>query len=360
MKKSALLRKFSDRLKSSIPGLPPGTEIKPGRKQKDRSSFRLITYSKNQVTVRDPVGYEDWAPDTPETVSWLHISGLADHESILKYLNEFKAHPLLIEDIFNVMHRPKFEDGSSYLFLTLKYPKVSEDKEYIELEQISILCNTHQVISITEDDLAVLKSIEERIHNPQARFRRLRGDYLFYALTDLIVDLYKPALESLNDMQLELEEEILEKNDPDQLAQIQKIRKSLILFRQHITPLKESIQELLDSKPETLDQNQVKYFKDILDHIRLAQDQLQSIREQNANLTETFLGLQGHRMNEVMKTLTIIATIFIPLTFIAGIYGMNFEWMPELTYRLGYPAVWIVMLLTVALLIRYFRRKRWL
>ena len=360
MKKISLIRKFAERINLSASGLAPGTEIKSKRSQKSATTFEEITYDKEKVETNPLGGYMSLAKPKDNQISWLRISGMDNHQQIHQYLSDFGAHPLVIEDIFNVMHRPKVEDFDHYVFMTLKYPKISADSEKIELEQVSLLHDENRVISISEDDIPSLSIISDRIANPESRFRRMKADYLFYSLVDLVVDLYKPALETLYEIQLELEETMMEKNDPAQLAHLQKIRKVLILFRQNLLPLKEAVMQVIREKPRLLDQNQIKYFRDVLDHIQLALDQINSNTEQNSNLTDTFLGLQSFRMNEVMKTLTIIATIFIPLTFIAGIYGMNFDHMPELHYKFGYPIIWGVMLLTVIGLMIFFRRKKWL
>lgn len=360
MKKLSLFRKFSDQINFSRSGLSPGTQVQAQRHQKSNTVFRTISYSANLMETTDAATFVLPKEEAGKMIHWIAISGLQNHEEILKCLNHYGIHPLVAEDIFNVLHRPKIEDLDDYLFMTLKYPKIKEGNEHILFEQVSILQMENVLISISEDDIPVVSKLEARINNGQSRFRRLGADYLMYSIIDLITDLYQPALETLDEMQLDLEEQMLEKGTEQDLTVLQAVRKNLIFFKQNLLPLKEALSSIITDKPKLIDQNQIKYFRDILDHIHLALDQIQSLREQNINLTETYLGLQSFKMNEVMKTLTIIATIFIPLTFLAGIYGMNFDHMPELHHPFGYPAVWIVMLATVIGLLIYFRRKKWL
>lgn len=359
MNKRSLIKKFSERVILSRSGLPPGTQTIARRQQKEKTDFVYINYSKTEFGESSGSSFKDIGDIRTDEIIWIQITGLKDNEEVLKCLNHFAIHPLVMEDIFNVMHRPKYEDLSDYLFFTLKYPKSKPGSEVLIFEQISIIQSKNVLISLSEDEIPEIEKITERIKNPQSRFRRLGVDYLTYTIIDLITDLYQPALEALDDILLDLEEEFSDKGLAAHLSQMQSVRKNLIIFKQNVIPVKEFIQLIIADRPKLIDQNQHKYFRDILDHLHLALDTIQSLRDQNSNLMDTWLGLQSFHMNEVMKTLTIIATIFIPLTFIAGVYGMNFIHMPELSWKYGYFGVLALMFLVSVVLIIYFRRKKW-
>lgn len=339
---------------------PPGTVVEPNQIKREDTDFQYTYYTKEAFGTKN---FKEFSPDQlePDPVNnWIHINGMKNHQNILSCLHYFGVHPLVQEDIFNLLHRPKFESQEKSLFLTLKMPRFDAGTKELDFDQFSIIQTSTNLISIAETDIPELDLIIERIQNPSSRFRRFGPDYLNYALIDLIADQFIPIISQIDSVHVDLEEEISLKTDAKQLERLQIQKKNLILMRQNLLPIRDLVLALLKESHELIHPNQIKYFKDVLDHLHLSVDQLQSLKDQNANLMETYLGLQSMKMNEVMKTLTIIATIFIPLTFMAGIYGMNFDNMPELHWTNGYFVLLSAMLLVAILLLLFFRRRKWL
>ena len=342
-------------------GLPPGTLVHVGEKKAEKVRIRIIDYDEAQFEEKEAKTVEECFPfkDTP-TVTWINIDGLHDIEIIEKIGKHFGLHPLLLEDILNTEQRPKMEDHEDYLFIVLKMLYYDEEKHDITAEQVSIILGSNFVISFQEREGDVFKFIRERIRNGKGRIRKVGSDYLAYALVDAIVDNYFIILEKLGEKIEEMEEELVTNPTPETLQTIHHLKRGMIFLRKSVWPLREVISALERGEPTLIHESTGIYLRDLYDHTIQVIDSIETFRDMVSGMLDIYLSSVSNKMNEVMKVLTIIATIFIPLTFIAGIYGMNFQYMPELGWRWGYPAVWFVIGTILIVMVVYFRRKRWL
>jgi magnesium transporter len=305
--------------------------------------------------VEDVFPYRD-----SSNVTWINITGLADVGIIEKIGTHFNLHPLILEDILNTGQRPKTEDYGDYVFVVLKMLYFGEETTKITAEQVSIVLGENYVLSFQETRADIFDPLRERLRNPNSRIRKMDAGYLAYGLMDAIVDNYFLMLENVGEYIDDLERDLIENPDRETLEDINYIKGEMIFLRKYVWPLREVISNLerIDS-PFIRDQTSV-FLRDLYDHTVQIIDTVETYKEMLSGMLELYLSNVSNRMNEVMKILTIIATIFIPLTFIAGIYGMNFEYMPELHWKRGYPAVLLLMVLIFLSMIYYFKRKKWL
>ena len=308
----------------------------------------------------DPTVDEVLALRDTETVSWINISGLQDVDLIRRLGDHFGIHPLVQEDIANTNQRPKIEEFDQHLFVALKM--IYEDAAPSELvfEHVSLIIGPRYVLSFQETPVDVFGPVRERLRGTRGRIRTLGADYLGYALLDVIIDHYFVVLERYGSRSEELEEEILDDPTVQTQEKINALRRSLIHMRRSVWPVREILGRLERLESPLIDAETRPFLRDAYDHAVQVVDVVESLRDLVSGLTDLYMTVLSNRMNEIMKVLTIIGTIFIPLTFVAGIYGMNFEYMPELGYRYGYPIVWGVMLLVAAMLLLFFRRRDWI
>jgi magnesium transporter len=272
----------------------------------------------------------------------------------------FGIHPLIMEDILHTGQRPKGEDLGDYLFIVLKMIYHDEEKDEVIGEQLSLILGPNYVISFQEREGDVFNPIRERIRNAKGRIRKAGADYLAYVLVDAIVDHYFAILEELGGTIESLEEELVTNPRPETLQTIHTLKRELIFLRKSVWPLREVISGLEREESPLITEPTGIYLRDVYDHTIQVIDTIETYRDMVSGMLDIYLSSLSNRMNEVMKVLTMIATIFIPLTFIAGIYGMNFKFMPELEWHWGYPMALVVMLLIVGSMFIYFRRKKWL
>jgi magnesium transporter len=272
----------------------------------------------------------------------------------------FELHPLVLEDILNTEHRPKCEDCDDYFFIVLKMLSLDDGTEEIRAEQVSIILGPAYVLSFQEREGDVFDGVRQRIHNGKGRLRALGPDYLAYALIDSVVDSYFAILEKIGDRIEALEEELIVDPDPTTLQKIHRFKRQMILLRKSVWPLREIVGELQREESPLIRASTGIFLRDVYDHTIHVVDTVETFRDIISGMLDLYLSSISNRMNEVMKVLTIMATIFIPLTFIAGIYGMNFEFMPELKWRWGYAGVWFVMVGVFAALLLYFKKRKWL
>lgn len=343
-------------------GLPPGSLIYTGDKKVDRIRIDLIDYSEVSFEEKEIENIEQCAlyKEKP-TTTWVNIEGIHDTQIIQKTGEIFQIHSLLLEDILNTNQRPKAEDFGEYLFFTLKMLRYNEPHKEILFEQVSFILGKNYVISFQEGiEGDLFDSIRERIKNNKGTIRKKGTDYLVYLLIDAVVDHYYEIIEHLDETIEELEASIMSGRSNDSIAQIQKLKKDLIYLRKSIYPLREAIAYLLRGESHLIHSNTLRYFRDVYDHTIYVFENLETYRDILTGLLEVYLSSLSNKMNVVMKMLTIISTIFIPLTFIVGVYGMNFDYMPELREKWAYPAVWVIMITLSVSMIIYFRRKRWL
>lgn len=347
--------------KSEKTGLPPGSIIHIGEKKIDRVKIDLIDYSADKLDIKPLVSIEEaYALCDTDTVSWINIIGLHDPNVLTGMGTHFGIHPLTLEDIVNTEQRPKLEIFDEYIFTVLKMVFYNKEKEEIELEQLSIILGKNYVITFQEQEGDIFDPIRHRIQTMKGRIRKRGADYLSYALMDVVIDNYYLILENMDETIDILEEKIIE--DPDKSIQfkIQKLKKDLLLLGKTLWPLREVINHLNKQELELFEDTTNPYLQDLYDHAIQVVDILETFRETVSGMMDLYLSNISNRMNEVMKVLTIIASIFIPLTFVVGIYGMNFENMPELKWSFGYPLIWAIMVLIGVILVIFFKKRKWI
>jgi len=340
-------------------GLPPGTLVHIGERKAEQVKITIIDYDESQVQEKIAEKIEECFPfkDKP-TVTWINIDGIHKVEVIEKIGNCFNLHPLILEDILNTGQRPKIEDFGEHIFLVLKMLYYLEKE--ITIEQVSLILGPNFVISFQEREGDVFNNIRERIRNNKGRIRKMGADYLAYSLLDAIVDGYFVILEKVGEEIEDIEEKLIKNPTPKTVQIIHNLKREMISLRKSVWPLREVVGVLERGESSLIKKTTGVYLRDVYDHTIQVIDTIETYRDMISGMLDIYLSSISNRMNEVMKILTIIATIFIPLTFIAGIYGMNFRFMPELGWRLGYPAVLFIMVIIGIVMLFYFRRKKWL
>lgn len=338
-------------------GLAPGTMVFTGTQKVEALSFELIQYNETELTSQTLDTKKN--PElNPETVNWLNVTGLHDTHAIENLGKHFNLHPLTLEDLVSVGQRPKVEAFDDYLFITLRMLSLKNDK--LDNEQLSIILKDNTVITFQERSGDVFAPLRDRLSKAKGRIRKLKADYLAYALMDVTVDHYFAVLEHYSDQIETLEQVILESPTPKALEQVNQLKRELLFFKKSVWPLRELINALIREESGLLSQDVQAFLRDLHDHAIQVIDSVETLREMLTGLHDFYLSSLSNKMNEVMKVLTIISTIFIPLGFLAGVYGMNFEHIAELQWRWAYPTFWLVILSLVTLMLLYFKRRDWL
>lgn len=340
--------------------LPPGTLVYTGEKKVNGAKITVIDYDEKQFQEKVIKSVEECLPfkDTP-TVTWVNIDGLQDVGLIEKIGREFNIHPLALEDILMVGQRPKYEDFEKYLFVALKMLMLDEKNSEITSEQVSLIVSSNFVISFQETEGDVFNPIRARLRNAKGRIRKEGADYLAYSLIDTIVDNYFSILEKIGEDVESIEEELVTNPTPKTLQIIHDLKRQTISLRKSVWPLREIINGLERGEIPVIKKTTRIYLRDVYDHTIQVIDTVETLRDMISGMLDIYLSSVSNRMNEVMKVLTIIATIFIPITFISSLYGMNFKYMPELNWHWGYFGALSVMLAVVVVMLSYFKRKRW-
>ncbi len=354
------MRKFTDRV-SRKAGLAPGTLVHVGEKRTEKPKITLIDYDRDnyQEKVVEDIGECFPFRDKP-TVSWINVDGIHQVDIIEKLGRHFGLHPLVMEDIVHTGQRPKIEDHDKYIYIVLKMLWFSDDDTDVKAEQVSIILGQDFVLSFQELEGDTFDPVRERLRNLKGKIRFMGADYLAYALMDSIVDNYFIIIERFGEIIGELEDDVIERSEPQTLQNIHDLKKEMIYLRRSVWPLREVISTLERSGSPLLQETTFVFLKDVYDHTIQVADTIETYRDILSGILDVYLSSVSNKMNEVMKTLTIIATIFIPLTFIAGMYGMNFSYMPELSWKWGYPAIWVFNILIFISMYIYFRKKKWL
>ncbi len=352
-------RSFNPWKRKKKVGAPPGSLLYVGEEIGEEQSFDIVDYTQESLEEAEATDIDGLLSYQEEqTTTWINVNGLGNVERIGELGKRFGLHPLLIEDVLNTEHRPKFEHHGDHLFLTLKMIQLG--KEGIESEQVSLILGKGYVISFQERKGDVFDPVRTRLRNKKGLIRGLGPDHLFYALLDAVVDHYFLVIDYMDNRIEELDGAII--NDPKDLEpqDIRSIKKETVQLRKSIAPVREAVGTLLNSEAALISERTEKYIRDVHDHTVAVVSSLETQRELSSDLLDSYMSLLSVRMNNIMKVLTIIASIFIPLTFIAGVYGMNFEHMPELTKPWGYPAVLGLMLAIAVGMLFYFRKKDWI
>jgi magnesium transporter len=340
-------------------GLPPGTLVHVGEKRADQVEISVFDFDQAEyaevqsATPQGCAGYVD-----RKTVSWINVTGLHDVELLRAVGESLDIHPLIMEDVLNTEQRPKLQDLGDSIFIIIKMARPGDTG--FSIEQISLIIKDRCVITFQERKGDVFEPVRERIRKNRGRIRKAGADYLAYALIDSIVDGYFPYLELISGSLEETDTRILETSDIDSLHELHSRKRELILIRKNTWPMREIMNSLIHSESALIKKSTYIYLGDVYDHTLQIIDTTESLRDVVSGLLELYLSTSSSKANEVMKVLTIIATIFIPLTFVAGIYGMNFVHMPELGAKAGYPIVLGVMAAIAGGMLLFFKRKKWL
>lgn len=338
-------------------GLPPGTLNFKGEKYTDNAELEFYAFNQEEI---------QYLKTKPSSVIsslknnynwWINLDGLHNTKAIEKIGAHFGVHPLVLEDILNTDHRPKVEEFNDYLFFTFKM--FSTNELNIEYEQVSLILGKNYITTFQEKEGDVLNFLREKLQDKTSKLRTKSIDYLFYRIIDTIVDSYYLVIENLSDRIEKLEDEIYKDARPEHYKASQNLRRELITLRKAVYPLREAIYKLSKESNNALISEDTKdYLSDVYDHAVHIMESIETYRDLTSGLMDLYMTSVSNRMNEIMKVLTVISTIFIPITFIAGIYGMNFQNMPELSLKYGYPAAITLMVVIVIVMLIYFKKKK--
>jgi magnesium transporter len=341
-------------------GAKPGTLVIP--KEAPTPKVRIISYSLDAVNdVVCPNENLDRLSEAfgSDAVTWIDVQGFGDTKIMRKIGSIFDLHPLLLEDVVNVPQRPKTETYGDQLLVIVRMVRL-DDSGQIDMEQLSVILGKNYVITFQERYGDVFDPVRERIRIPKSRLRTHGADYLSYALIDTVVDGYYPVLETVGDYLESLESQVIADPSPELLGQLNHFKNRLVNLRRGIWPQREAIAGLARGDQSAITEEVRVYLRDTYDHCVQTSELTEMYREMVTGLMNVYLSSVANRTNDVMKMLTIVATIFIPLTFLAGIYGMNFEHMPELHSEWAYPAIWLTMLAVAGIMLSFFWRKGWI
>jgi magnesium transporter len=343
-------------------GLPPGTLVHIGEKKKEEVKITVMDYTEAGYNEKDLKTVDECFlfRDRP-AVTWINVEGVHDVKILEKLGECFGLHPLIQEDIINTDQRPKIEDYDNYLYIVLKMLYLNKANNGVVTEQISLILGKNFVVSFQEGiEGDVFDLVRERIRTDKGRIRKMGADYLAYALLDSIVDNYFVVLEAIGERIELLEERLIASPTPETLQIIQNLKREMIFLRKAVWPLREVAGSLERGESSLINENTRIYLRDVYDHTIHVIDTIETFRDMLSGILDIYLSSVSNRLNSVMKVLTIIATIFMPLTFIVGVYGMNFKYLPELEWKWGYPLIWLVMIGIGVTMLTYFKRKKWL
>lgn len=341
-------------------GGAPGALIHVGEKKVQQTSTSITHYNEGHLIENESVETEQFNQiRTQVGVVWYNVNGIHDVEFIGQLGKDVGIHPLTLEDIVNTRQRPKIDDYEDYLYLVFKMLVFDQQAGVVKAEQTSLIVGDGFVISIQEAEGDLFEPVRERIKRGKGRIRTAGAGYLAYALIDAVVDHYFVVLESLGEKIEGFEQDLMDNPSASRLESIHKLKREMILFRKQVWPMREMVNRLIKTESPLIQESTGIFYSDVYDHLIQVMDTIDSFRDILSGMQDLYLSTVSNRMNEVMQVLTIMATIFIPLTFIAGIYGMNFEWMPELKMKHGYFVALSAMAAIAAGMILYFKKKKW-
>lgn len=347
-------------------GLPPGSPVFIGEKVTEKFGLDMVDYDAENISLSTPVHLDDFhlLKKTPSN-TWIRINGLHDAEAVNRFCLGFGLHPLTIEDILHTGQRPKIDHYEDYLFLVINLINFNDASREMSMEQISFVLGPSYLLSFHEKDDDIFDEVLARLKTNKGRSRKMGVDYLLYSLLDRVVDNFFSVLEKIGEEIEELEEELIDDPSPATLQSIHSLKREMILLRKSVWPLREVINGLQRDETVFMGESIRVYLKDLYDHTIQVLDTVETFRDIISGMIDIYLSSVSNRMNEVMKVLTIFAVIFIPLTFIAGLYGMNFNTsrspfnMPELNWYFGYPFALLLMGATAVSMLIYFKKKKW-
>lgn len=344
-------------------GSSPGTLIYTGTEKSVKTKLKAIHYSADSFTEKEIKRTQiNKLLDDENKITWLNVEGLNDTDIIEEIGDEFNLHHLLLEDVLNVYQIPKLDDygEAGVLFITVNEFYLRNEDAVLAHDQMSLIIGKNYIITFQERPGDAFDPVRERIRNGKGRIRKKGVDYLAYALLDALVDSYYDITDRYNGELLSMENELIEKPKHNQLTHIHALSKNLITFRKSVAPVKDIINKLLKDEMGIVQEESKVYLRDLADHVNQIINTIDTDREYLTSLINTNLTNINNRMNEIMKVLTVISTIFIPLTFIVGVYGMNFDYLPELHWHYSYPVLWGVMVLMIIVQLIIFKRNKWL
>lgn len=342
-------------------GLPPGTLIHVGERKTEEVKITIMDYDDTQLQEKEAKTFDECFPYKGRpTVTWINVDGIHQVETLEKLGECFEVHPLTLEDVLNTDQRPKMEDFGDYMYIVLKMFSYNDRNNEILIEQISFILGSNFVLSFQENVGDVFDPIRERIRNGKGRIRKMGADYLLYSLLDAIVDNYFIILEKIGEQIEFIEERLITNPASETLNIIHKLKRDMLFLRKSVWPLREVISGMERGEFSLIKGTTKIYVRDIYDHNIQIIDTIETLREMLSGMLDIYLTSISNRLNAVMKVLTIIATIFMPLTFLAGIYGMNFKYMPELEWKWGYFLILFVMFGIGISMLFYFKKKKWL
>lgn len=354
---------LSKHIKSRVKkvGLPPGSLIQLGEKKTDKIQIEVFDYDADSLTEKRDASIQDCLKflETPR-ITWINISGIDDIQTIELIGKRFGLHPLLLEDIMSTGQRSKLDNYKDTIYLVVRLLRYNDNRKEAEDEQVSLVLGKNFLISFLESPNNVFAPIRERLRPTRSRIRQRGADYLCYALIDCLVDNYFLILEKVDGKLESLEEELIKSPTPNTLQQIQQTKREITLLRKSVWPMREVISNFRRIESPLIQDTTKLYLHDVYDHTIQAIDTIESFRDITSGMLDIYLSNISQRMNEIMKVLTIVATIFVPLTFVASVYGMNFDNIPELHSQYGYYIVLGVMLAIALSMVYYFRRKAWI
>ncbi|MEO6166255.1 MAG: magnesium/cobalt transporter CorA [Chitinophagales bacterium] len=357
-KKNPPFRKPQSNKKAA--GLAPGKVIYIGEDRHEKVNISVIDYDVNHYEERTSLTVEECVKyKNTETSTWINVDGIHQTDIIEKVGKLFGINTLVLEDVVNTNSRPKIDDFKDYAFIIIKMLTYDKEKHNLNIEQVSLVLGRNFVISFQENEGDLFDTIRVRLRDSDSRIRKYGSDYLTYCLMDKIVDEYFIIIESMGTELQDMEEEVSGDPTREFLRRYNDLKQNGIFLRKSVWPLREVINYMLRGDVSLIKTEVLPYYRDLYDHTIQVIDTTETYRDLFSDIMDLYLSTLSLKMNEVMKVLTIISTIFIPLTFIAGVYGMNFKIMPELEWKYGYYIVWGVMLSVALLMIFYFKRKKW-
>jgi magnesium Mg(2+) and cobalt Co(2+) transport protein (corA) len=346
--------------RSKTIGLPPGSLVHIGDRKRDTTVVTLMEYGEERFNQKS-VSIEK-LPDighTEENAIWLNVEGLHEVDVLDKIGTSFAIHPLVMEDILNTDHRPKIEISQDYVYICAKMLSYDKMLGEFDIEQISLVLGKNFVISFCEKDTDIFEPVIKRLSLGAGKIRKLGTDYLIYCLLDVIVDNYFTVLEEFGDRIEIAEDELIVRTTSKTLRTVHKLKRQALFLHKAVWPLRDVLSSLERGESDLMNDTTTIYIRDLYDHVVQVMDTTETIRDILSSMLDIYLSSTSNRMNEIMKVLTIISTVFMPLSFIVGLYGMNLKNMPELNWPYMYPVLWLVMVTIAALMIYYFKKKKW-
>jgi magnesium transporter len=355
------MAKNTTHISKNVLGQIPGSVIYTGKKDKQKLFIESFDYNKGQCTEKTlNTVQESFEYKLTDSITWINLNGLNHVGEIEKLGEHYDLHPLVLEDIVNISQRPKIDEYDNYLFVVLKMLYYDANEKIVS-EQVSFVLGKNYVLSFQESEGDVFNSVRNRIRHAKGRVRSMQADYLLYVLIDAVVDHYFSVIETLGDKIEDFETAIFSGEVDDDISQkIQNLKREILRVRRGIFPLREVINRIEKNENKLIHKKTITYYRDVYDHLIQVSENIDIYREMIWSLMDMYMTTISNKMNEVMKVLTIMASIFIPLTFIAGIYGMNFEYIPELQYKYSYFILWGVMIVLFIGMLIYFKRRKWL